>query len=45
MRQQQRYTFRNNYQYLFIAAAVATAIAGIDWLILIFIILHYIKMS
>ncbi|HJT47103.1 MAG TPA: hypothetical protein VJ729_02885, partial [Nitrososphaeraceae archaeon] len=26
---QQQYTFRNNYQYLFIAAAVATAIAGI----------------
>ena len=29
MRQQQRSSFRNNYQYLFIAAAVATAIAGI----------------
>jgi hypothetical protein len=26
---QQQITFRNNYQYLFIAAAVATAIAGI----------------
>jgi hypothetical protein len=26
---QQQSTFRNNYQYLFIAAAVATAIAGI----------------
>ena len=28
-KQQQQSTFRNNYQYLFIAAAVATAIAGI----------------